>query len=157
LRLRNGQPVPDEHHRHVDRAVQLAARAQRRVLANHQRFLLPVSNQRELRLLQNQGARLEFHRLSITGEPAGLQPDVLELSLDVGGGLLEPWRSDVAPFERVVGEEGDVTPPSLAFGGRVLDEEDDQRGEQIWALHRLPNGTSYFLQRRSDYARLQSK
>jgi hypothetical protein len=74
FRLGNRLPIADEDHRRFDGAVQPAARAQRCVLTNRQWLFLPVSNEREPRLLRNQSARLEFHRLPIAGDAPVLQP-----------------------------------------------------------------------------------
>jgi hypothetical protein len=110
-------------------------RAQRRILPHRQRLFLPVSNEHECRLLRNQNARLEFHRLAVTREAPRFQADVLELRFHVGGGLLESWRAHIAPFERVGSQEFDVAPPSFAFGRWILDDEREKSDEQVSMRH----------------------
>ena len=135
LRLRNRQAVSDEDHGRFDRAIQLAACAQYRVLTRRQRLFNTASQQRQLRLLRDQDTRLEFHRLPVPGNAPGPQPDLLELPFDVGGGLLERGAADIAPFERVVGQELDVAPPPFAFGGGGLEDKGGHGYQQVSQLH----------------------
>ena len=106
-----------------------------RVLTQRQRLFNTASQHRQLRLLRHQDARLEFHRLPVPRNAPRLQPDVLELPLDVGGGLLERGAADIAPFERVVGQELDVTPPPFTFGGGGLEDKGGHGYQQVSQLH----------------------
>src|SRR4029079_14559630 len=135
VRLRNRHAVADEHHRRLDRAVELPARGQRRLLPQRDRLFFTVAHERQLRLLRRERARLQLHRLAISGPAARLQPDLLELRLDVGRSLLVTGRADVSSLEPVVGEELDVAPPALALGGRVLQKHGENGDQQVSSLH----------------------
>ena len=136
----------------------LASRAQRRVLARHERLFLldrrrplrhgltplrsrfaarsallaPLADERQPRLLGIEHARLELDGLAITAAAARLQANLLELALDVRRGLFESGLSHVASREIVGREELDMTPPPLAFSAEVLhDEQDGRENEHV--------------------------
>ena len=115
----DGHAIADEDHRRLERAVQLAAGAQRRLLPEDERLFATVPHEGELRLIRDQPARLEHDRLPVAIDAGRLQPDLLELPGDVGGGLLEAFAPHVPALQRIVGEVFDVRPPARAVGGRL--------------------------------------
>jgi hypothetical protein len=105
-------------------------------------LFLAVAHERELGLFRNENAGLELYRLTIAGNPAGPEPDLLELLFDVGRGLLETGRPDVAPLQRVGGEILDMAPPASTFGRRILQRqrggegEGERTGHHCWSTDR---------------------
>jgi hypothetical protein len=141
MRFRNDEGVTHEDHGRIQRGRKIGAAAQAGVGAECQRNLAAVADQRQARLIGNQGAPFELDGLLIAVRAARLESEPLELRGDVLHGLLKALGAHVAALKFVVGEELDVRPPQFALGGIIRGEKRSRGQEQ---KHRFFHGKALY-------------